>query len=214
MLVLRGAPPAQGGIQVLGALVGHVSVIMQRRFQQFVEFFVLSVQFLDRMVDIPAACRSLVRIVHTVQQTVEISQVQFYGGYMLCIIQGGLWKNFDDFLHEGVDSAPELDPRPAGTSSTTAVACSLLVLLVLMHLALCSHDCRQLMLRLLTSCTLKSVHDFLRAPVFFSMFNVRNFARVDFLEPSSTHRCECSRAAGGADAGSSLLGFGPPVVHN
>ena len=30
MLVLRGAPPAQGGIQVLGALVGHVSVNMQR----------------------------------------------------------------------------------------------------------------------------------------------------------------------------------------
>ena len=35
MLVLRGAPPAQGGIQELGALVGHVSVIMQRQFQQF-----------------------------------------------------------------------------------------------------------------------------------------------------------------------------------
>ena len=54
-----------------------------------------------------------------------------------------------DFLHEGVDSAPELDSRPAllppvaGTSSTTAVACSILVLLVLTHLALCSHDCRQ-----------------------------------------------------------------------
>ena len=54
----RSAPLAQGGIQVLGALVGYVSVIMQRQFQQFVGFFVLSVQFLDRMVDIPAACRS------------------------------------------------------------------------------------------------------------------------------------------------------------
>ena len=53
------------------------------------------------------------------------------------------------FLHEGVDSAPELDsspallPKVAGTLSTTAVACSTLVLLVLTHLALCSHDCRQ-----------------------------------------------------------------------
>ena len=38
---MRGAPPAQGGIQVLGALVGHVSVIMQRQFQQFVWTFQL-----------------------------------------------------------------------------------------------------------------------------------------------------------------------------
>ena len=49
------------------------------------------------------------------------------------IIQNGFWKTFDDFLREGVDSAPELDSRPArlaGTSSTTAVACSVLELLV------------------------------------------------------------------------------------
>ena len=75
MLILRDAPPAQGGIQVLGALVGHVSVIMQRQFQQFVEFFVPLVQFLDRMVDIPAACRSWYGQCKTVRQTVEISQV-------------------------------------------------------------------------------------------------------------------------------------------
>ena len=37
----------------------------------------------------------------------------FDDGHMLCIIQGGFWKNFYDFLHEGVDLAPELDPRPA-----------------------------------------------------------------------------------------------------
>ena len=129
----------------------------------------------------------LVRTVHTVQQTVEISQVQFWfwlrlllcndicPGWvaqktvespqlqclwassspwtrLLCplvqrlwvaqclvrlwihvVIQGGFWENFDDFLREGVDSAPELDSRPARlarTSSITAVACSVLVLLV------------------------------------------------------------------------------------
>ena len=39
-------------------LVCRVSVTMQRQFQQFVEFFVPPVQFLDRVVDIPAACIS------------------------------------------------------------------------------------------------------------------------------------------------------------
>ena len=53
-------------------------VIMQRQFQQFVEFFVPLVQFLDRMMDIPAACRSWYAQYIPVQQTVEISQVQFW----------------------------------------------------------------------------------------------------------------------------------------
>ena len=46
---------------------------------------------------------------------------------------GWLLEKCHDFLLEGFDSAPEHDSRPAllaGTSSTTAVACSLLVLLV------------------------------------------------------------------------------------
>ena len=114
MLVLRGAPPAQGGIQILGALVGHVSVIMQRQFQQFVEFFVPLVQFLDRMVDIPAACRSWyaqctlcsrpwrshryssgdgsgrARCCATTGALVGSRNALFDDGYMLCIIQGGL----------------------------------------------------------------------------------------------------------------------------
>ena len=53
------------------------------------------------------------------------------------------------FNMNGVNSAPELDscpallPQVAGTSSTTAVECSILVLLLLTHLALCSNDCRQ-----------------------------------------------------------------------
>ena len=41
-----------------GVLVGHVTVITQRQFQQIVEFLVPSVQFLDRVVDFPVACRS------------------------------------------------------------------------------------------------------------------------------------------------------------
>ena len=71
MLVLRGAPPAQGGMQVLGALVGHVSVIMQRQFQQFVGFIVPSVQFLDRMVDLGT---------HSAHCAADrgLSQVQFF----------------------------------------------------------------------------------------------------------------------------------------
>ena len=55
-------------------------VIMQRQFQQFVELFVPLVQFVDRMVDIPAAFRSWYAQCTSVQQTVEISQVQFLGG--------------------------------------------------------------------------------------------------------------------------------------
>ena len=52
-------------------------VIMQRQFEQFVEFFVPLVQFLDRMMDIPAACRSWYAKYIPVQQTLEISKVQF-----------------------------------------------------------------------------------------------------------------------------------------
>ena len=131
---------------------------MQWQFQQFAEFFVPLVQFLDRMMDIPAACRSWYAQYIPVQQTVEISQVQFLGGcgrsccfamtgalvgscrklssfrscsafgcrpvpghgccarwcndwgsrnawfddgYMLCIIQGGFWKNFVFFYMIG-----------------------------------------------------------------------------------------------------------------
>ena len=93
MLVLRGAPPAQGGIQILGALVGHVSVIMQRQFHQFVEFFVPPVQFLDRMVDIPAACRFWYAQCKTVQQTVDFhrySSLDGCGCACCCAMTGAL----------------------------------------------------------------------------------------------------------------------------
>ena len=44
---------------------------MQRLFQQFVELFVPLVQFVDRMVDFPAAFRSWYAQCTSVQQTVE-----------------------------------------------------------------------------------------------------------------------------------------------
>ena len=53
---LDGITPGQGGFQILAILVaplGNALVTMQRQFQQFIEFFVPLVQFLDRMVDIP-----------------------------------------------------------------------------------------------------------------------------------------------------------------
>ena len=64
---------------------------MQWQFQQLVEFFVPLVQFLDRMVDIPAACRSWYAQYIRVQQTVEISQVQFLGrcGRACCLATTG-----------------------------------------------------------------------------------------------------------------------------
>ena len=86
---------------------------------------------------------------------------------MLCVIQGGFWKNLVIFLRDWVDSAPEVDSRPAllpqvaRTSSTTAVACSILVLLVFTHLALCSR-------RLLTHGMEKCAQSMLRLPSSFS----------------------------------------------
>ena len=120
-------------------------------------------------------------------------------GYMFCIIQGGFWKNLYDFLHEGVDSAPEVD-SPSWSARRRHWQ---------WHVPywFCWFDapramfprlpavCR-LMLQLLSSCTWKSVHYFYEPPVFSAFSTVKNFALVDFLEPSSTHRCECSRAGG------------------
>ena len=52
------------------------------------------------------------------------------------------------------------------------------------------------MLQLLSSCTWKSVHYFCEPSVFSAFFRSHNFALVDFLGPSSSHSCECSRAGG------------------
>ena len=103
-------------------------------------------------------------------------------------------------LREGVDSAPELDSRLAflaSTSSTTAVACTFLVLLVsctsryVPTIAGGLQRSVQSMLRLLPPVALGNLYIiFSELPGSFSMFSVRIFARVDFLEPSSTHTCE------------------------
>ena len=104
-----------------------------------------------------------------------------------------LWGEFRDFLLEGVDSAPELDSRPAllpkvaGTSSTTAVACSMLVLLVLTLLALCSHDCRQSAEKCTVDfCVALEMHleictSFLRASCIFSACSASNFCASRFF---------------------------------
>ena len=73
----RGSPPGQGGIQILGivvALVGDVHVTMRRQFPA-----VLRVLRASGPVP-PAACRDWYAQCNTVQQTVEISQVQFFFG--------------------------------------------------------------------------------------------------------------------------------------
>ena len=109
------------------------------KFQQFVEFFVppSSVPRLEWWT-FRAACRSCYRTVHTLQQTVEISQVHFLGWFwtrpflcnnrclgwgraMVCSTMDtcyassrvAFWKNFLIFYRKEVDSAPELDSRPA-----------------------------------------------------------------------------------------------------
>ena len=137
-------------------------------------------------------------------------------GSMLCIIHGGFWKNFYDFLRAGLDSAPELDSRPAVHCRPRQWHVPCLVFLpVLMHFALCSHDCPQLMLRLLTSCTWKSVHYFQRAPCIFQHFPRSKFCASRFFWSPRAPTGVSVRGLGvGADAGSFLSSVGPPDVHN
>ena len=63
---------------------------------------------------------------------------------------------------------------------------------------------------LMSSCTWKSVHYLYEPPCIFSICHSRFFALVDFLGPSSTHSCECSRAGGAGVAGSFLPGDSAP----
>ena len=63
---------------------------------------------------------------------------------------------------------------------------------------------------LMSSCTWKSVHFFYEPPCIFSICHSRFFALVDFLGPSSTHSCECSRAGGAGVAGSFFPGDSAP----
>ena len=91
----RGSPPGQGGKEILaGVPVGDVPAIMQLMFQQSkMKLVVPQIQFLDRVVDIPAVCRDWYAQCKTVQQTVEISQVQFLVGCRRarCCATTGAW---------------------------------------------------------------------------------------------------------------------------
>ena len=132
--------------------------------------------------------------------------------YMLCIIQGGLWKNFTIFYMKG----------------WTRLLSSIHVLLFSplwpahrrqrqWHVPywFCWFDAPRAMFpRFLAVC--REVHNrcfgcsrvalgnlyiiFFVPPVFSACSTF--VARVDFLEPSSTHTCECSRAGGTGVAGS------------
>ena len=115
---------------------------MQHKFQQSLFMNLGVLQFINRMVDIPAACRSWYaqctlcsrpcsgdgsHAPVVVQRQVPwlgcaencgVPQLLFFWGsrnawfdygYMFCIIQGGFWMIFYDFLHDWVDSAPEVD---------------------------------------------------------------------------------------------------------
>ena len=103
----------------------------------------------------------------------------FDDGYMLHIIQGGFWRFFAIFYMKGLTRLLSsifvlryIFDHGSGMFHA--------VLLVLMHLALCSYDCPQLMLRLLTSCTWKSVHYFL-LDLYFQHFPRLKFCASRFF---------------------------------
>ena len=98
---------------------------------------------------------------------------------------GWLLEVFYDFLRDWVDSAPEVD-SPVLTGDAPVARLLSLEIWVL----------------------------FLRASCGFSLICVEFFARVDFLGPSSTHSCECSRAGGAGVAGSLLPGDSAPGCAN
>ena len=121
-MVLRGAPPAQGGIQVLGALAGHVlcdhaaAVPAVRRvlrafgfssstecwtFQLHADLGTHSAHCAADRGDLTGTVLGMVLVAPVVVQ----QQVPWLGsrsawfddGHMFCVIQGGLWKKFTIF---------------------------------------------------------------------------------------------------------------------
>ena len=143
-------------------------------------------------------------------------------------------------LVQGADSAPELDSRPAAqcrprqwhvpcwfcwcrrTSRCVPMIAGSLqidasVFFCEFHLEICTLFLREVHSRCF-SCSrvlLGNLCIISTSLLYFQHFQRSIFfARVDFFELSSAHTCECSRAGDGADAGSSLSGVGPPVLHN
>ena len=136
--------------------------------------------------------------------------------YSASALRVALWTNFTQCLRDWVDSAPEVDSRPAllssqpRTSSTSAVACFLLVLLVLTHLALCSR--RLLSHRMVDASApkqffLENLDNSSVSPLYFAVFSaVGTLRQVIFWEPSTTKISSLSRAWRGAGS----LGVPPP----
>ena len=91
-----------------------------------------------------------------------------------------------DFLHEGVDSAPELDSRPAAHCRPRQWHVPCWVLLVL------TSRCVPMI-----AGSLGNLYIFSTGLLYYQHVQRSNFLRESiFLEPSSTHTCECSRAGG------------------
>ena len=67
----------------------------------------------------------------------------FDDGYMLCIIQGGFWKNFTFFYMRGLTRFLRSSRSGRAFRRQRQWHVPHWVFLVLAHLALCSHDCRQ-----------------------------------------------------------------------
>ena len=110
---------------------------------------------------------------------------------------GWLLEEFYDFLRGWVSRLLRSILRPGRHVVDKGGGMFLTGFAGLTPLVQCSHDCRQFADRCF-SCSRVALGKlyiiFCEPPVFSDIFHVRNFARVDFLEPSSTHRCECSRA--------------------
>ena len=154
----RGSPPGQGGLQILArAPVGDVSAIMQLKFQQSFEFFVVpQIQFFARVLDISAACRDwyaqcqnrscrpwliaqvtvLGLVVATTGAWVRNSLVRQWI-FILRQFKEGFMDEFPYFLREGGTLDPQVDSCffPANMAEEEvaafvvymAVACILLV---------------------------------------------------------------------------------------
>ena len=175
-----------------------VPVTLQRQFQQFFEFFVPQVQFLDRMVELPVVLRL------QWQKTVEVPQLPFLG--CVCSVRqwihilrqrGRLWEKILVFYVNGY-SAPEVDSRPAlllhGPARRRPRPCDDALRAVFPMFASRMEKCAQQMIRPPSSFFLETWTSFLRAPLYFAVFQQSaDSARWFFLSP---RRPLLSRARG------------------
>ena len=204
-----GGVHRQGGTEILAAVgtpVVDVPVTMQRQIPT-----VLRVRPLRASGSVP---RQNVGHFSYATVTGEVN----CGGSAVAVLQSRavLCSTVDTILRqlEGdfwVDSAPEVDSHPALLSlwprtSSTTVACILLVLLVFMDFGCVPDDCRQVGMH-----TVRSVHNrcfgctvslgildnISMSPLYFAdVFSVGTLRQVFFWEPSTTKSSSLSRARG------------------